>query len=99
MTLSGKQARAARALIELSREQVAKRAGLTVEALAAFEVGGPLGEEERTRLRGALEEGGAVFVAADAHGGPGVRLKFNALEVRAIHRMEGEGGPVREDDV
>ena len=52
-----------------------------------------------TRLRDALERGGAVFIGEDNSGGLGVRLKFNAKDVRAINRMEGEGGPVGTDDV
>jgi len=28
-----------------------------------------------------------------------VRLKFTAKDVRAINRLEGEGGPVGSDDV
>lgn len=52
-----------------------------------------------TRLRDALERGGAVFIREDNSGGLGVRLKFNAKDVRAINRMEGEGGPVGTDDV
>ena len=46
-----------------------------------------------------LERGGAVFIGEDNSGGLGVRLKFNAKDVRAINRMEGEGGPVGTDDV
>ena len=54
---------------------------------------------ELMRLRDALERGGAVFIDEDHRAGSGVRLKFNAKDVRAINRMEGEGGPVGTDDV
>jgi hypothetical protein len=52
-----------------------------------------------SRLRAALEAGGAHFIEEDAEGGAGVRLKFTRKDVRAIRRWEGEGGPVGEDDV
>jgi hypothetical protein len=53
----------------------------------------------RDRLRAALEEGGAVFIQESSEGGVGVRLKFNSRDVRAINRLEGEGGSIGEDDV
>ena len=58
-----------------------------------------LGDLELARLQDSLERGGAVFIAKDHTGGLGVRLKFNTKDVRAINRMEGEGGPVGTDDV
>jgi hypothetical protein len=51
------------------------------------------------RLQSALEQGGAVFIDEDERAGAGVRLKFNRGDVRAIRRLEGEGGPTGEDDV
>ena len=68
--------------------------------LAAFETGdADLTREQKVRLRHALETGGAVFVAEDHEGGIGVRLKFTRTDVRAINRLEGEGGRIGSDDV
>lgn len=100
LSITGSLARAARALVQLPRGHVARLAGLDERALADFEAGhADPGEDARVRLRHALEEGGAVFLPEDADGGAGVRLKFTGRDVRAINRMEGEGGPVGDDDV
>ena len=99
MTITGPQAHAARALVEWPREHVARLSGLTVEALRAFERGKiHPGPDAAARLRAALESGGAVFIDEN-DAGLGVRLKFNSRDARSINRLEGEGGPVGDDDV
>lgn len=99
MSITGPQCRAARALVELPREHIARLSGVDVQVIADFETGrGDPDEAAKARLRAALEEGGAVFIAENG-GGVGVRLKFTQKEVRAINRWEGEGGPVGDDDV
>lgn len=99
MTLTGAQCRAARALIEWPREQVARLSGVAVEVIADFESGRSTpSRAERQRLRQTLEDGGAVFIPENG-GGLGVRLKFSRKDVRAINKWEGEGGPTAEDDV
>jgi hypothetical protein len=99
MTITGPQARAARALTELPREHVARLSRLDLAELRAFELGKiDPGAEAVARLRAALEAGGALFI--DENGcGVGVRLKFNCRDVRSINRLENEGGMVGEDDV
>lgn len=99
MSLTGPQARAARALVEWPRDHVARLSGLTAEALRAFESGKiDPGPDAVSRLRTALESGGAVFI--DENGaGAGVHLKFNRRDARSINRLENEGGPVGDDDV
>lgn len=100
MTITGKLARAARALVEWPRDHVAGRAAIAEPLLRDFEAGlSELDDDARARLRQTLEAGGAVFLVEDRAGGVGVRLKFTAKDVRAINRMEGEGGPVGSDDV
>jgi len=75
-------------------------ANLEEEALRAFEAGGGhLDAEAQERLCKALEANGAVFLPEDKAGGPGVRLKFTSRDVRAINRLEGEGGLYASDDV
>lgn len=100
MTIIGPQARAARALVRWPRDHVARAAGLDEEVLLAFETGGTdLDPDARHRLRLALEAGGAVFLPENRDGGIGVRLKFTTKDVRAIDRMENEGGAYGSDDV
>lgn len=99
VTIDGPLARAARALVQWPRDHVARRARLDETALMDFERGdGPLPPDGLDRLRATLQAGGAVFIPENG-GGCGVRLKFARKDVRAINRMEGEGGPVGEDDV
>lgn len=82
------------------RDHVARLATFNEAALADFEAGfADPGEDAKARLRHALEEGGAEFLPEDHSGGVGVRLKFTARDVRAINRLEGEGGPIGSDDV
>lgn len=100
MQLTGSLARAARALVKWPRAHVAMLSAIDENMLADFESGiGILNNDAKTRLLIALEEGGAIFIAEDQSGGVGVRLKFNKKDVNAINRMEGEGGPVGDDDV
>ncbi len=100
MTIIGAQARAARALIRLPRDHVARTAGLDEDTLRAFETGDAnLDTDTLHRLRVALEAGGAVFLPETREGGIGVRLKFPAKDVRAIDGLENEGGAYGSDDV
>ena len=92
MQISGKLARAARALVEWPRDHVARLAGIDTPMLADFEAGrADPGDDAKARLRLILEQGGAVFLPEDGEQGAGVRLKFTARDVRAINRMEGGG--------
>jgi hypothetical protein len=100
MDVTGPQLKAARALVQWPRDHVARLAAMEVAVLADFEAGlvDP-GDEARARLAAVLERGGAVFIAEDAAGGRGVRLKFTTKDVKSINRLEGEGGRVGDDDV
>ena len=100
MAITGPACRAARALIQWSREELAADSGVGIEAIADFETGREMPSSDALgRLQTALEEGGAVFIPESGAGGVGVRLKFNSRDVRAINRLEGEGGSTGEDDV
>jgi transcriptional regulator with XRE-family HTH domain len=100
MAITGPLCRAARALIEFSRDELAEDSGVSIEMISNFETGREaLPADALNRLQEALEEGGAVFIPESGDGGVGVRLKFNKRDVRAINRLEGEGGAVGEDDV
>jgi len=97
--ITAAQCRAARALIEWSEEQLSEASSVDLQTIQQLEARfrRPTLDEQR-RIRTALEEGGVVFIAENG-GGPGVRLKFNRKEIRAINRWEGEGGTPGEDDV
>ena len=74
-----KQIRAARSLLQITQTELAKRSGTSaatvkrIEALATDDLRTKVGT--LLRIQRALEEGGVVFIAADAMLGPGVRLK------------------------
>jgi len=98
--ITGFQARAARALVQMPVEELARLAGIDASLIIAFERGASaLDDKERDRLWQALEESGAAFIPEDNTAGFGVRLKHTRSQVRAINRWEGEGGQPGEDDV
>jgi hypothetical protein len=97
--ITGAQCRAARALVEWSRDKLASNSGVDALVIEEFErkIDIP-GEAIRAKLQAALEHAGAAFIAENG-GGVGVRLKFNRSEVRRIAVLENEGGIVGTDDV
>lgn len=97
--LTGPLSRAARALVELTREKLATVCVLDVDTLALFERGlSDLDHAQKAKLKAALEAAGAVFIPENG-GGVGVRLKFTRSEARRIAVLEGEGGIAADDDV
>ncbi|MCJ8052534.1 XRE family transcriptional regulator [Shinella curvata] len=98
--ITGSQCRAARALVEYSRERLAKASGIDIETIASFErkLARP-DDRVIAVLQASLETAGAVFLPDGEHGGIGIRLKFNRSETRRIATLEGEGGIVAQDDV
>lgn len=97
--MTGPLCRAARALVEISREMLSRASGVEVAAIEAYERRiATLSEGEIARLKSALEELGAVFIPEDSRGA-GVRLKFTRSERKRLQTLEGEGGIVRSDDV
>jgi predicted transcriptional regulator len=70
------QLRAARALLGWSREELAKKAGVSDESIKGLELRGSdprLGTVNKWRR--ALEAAGVQFIDENADGGPGVRLR------------------------
>lgn len=97
--LTGPLCRAARALVEISRAQLATFSKVDEAVIESYERKIALPQDDDiARLQSALEELGAVFIPED-HRGVGVRLKFTASERRRLQTLEGEGGIVRADDV
>lgn len=99
MQLTGPLCRAARALVQWPRAQLASASGIAKPVIRAFETGDvDPGDAARAALTHALETAGAVFLDED-NLGAGVRLRFTSRDVRQLRRLEGEGGAVGEDDV
>ncbi len=98
--ITGPVCKAARALVEIDRRQLAKTAGLTERALADFENGGGTlpGAQLETIVK-ALEDFGAILIPEEGALGAGVRLKFSRAVADRIEDLENEGGPARPDDV
>jgi hypothetical protein len=98
--ITPEQARAARALVQISPEYLAGEIEVDIAAIHGFEHGlTDFEPAQSTRLRRTLEEYGAVFIPEDDEGGCGVRLKHNRSKVGSLNRWEDEGGPAYEDDV
>jgi transcriptional regulator with XRE-family HTH domain len=65
----------ARAALGWSVRELAERSGVADSTILRFETGrGGILAANLARLQLALEDGGVMFVGADAGGGPGVRL-------------------------
>lgn len=93
-------ARAARALTQVSVEEISEAAALDPERVRDFEHRGfALDPESNKKLRRALEDFGAVFFDEDELAGYGVRRKYTAAKKRQLTRWESEGGPAFEDDI
>jgi len=97
--LTGPLCRAGRALVEISRDNLAKLSKVDASVIEDFErkIDKP-SDEVIDKLQAALEELGAVFIPEDERGA-GVRLKFTTSEAKRIAVLEGEGGIVAPDDV
>jgi len=99
MAITGPQCRAARALVELSREIFAGRCEVDPTVIAEFEQKISTPDDTTIAiLQRVLEDAGAQFIPENG-GGVGVRLKFNRSETRRLMNLENEGGPARNDDV
>lgn len=80
-TLSAGQCRAARALLDWSREDLARESKVSRAAIADFETAKRQVRERTTDdLRSALEAAGIEFIPANG-GGAGVRFRENRPEV------------------
>ena len=72
--ITGAQCRAARALVEYSRERLATASGVDIGTIESFEnkLGKP-DDPSIAALQSTLETAGAVFLPDGEHGGIGVR--------------------------
>ena len=98
--ITGSQCRAARALVEYSRDRLAISSGIGGEIIEMFERRlENAAPNDIAALQSALEKAGAVFIPDSDSGGIGVRLKFNMSETKRIATLESEGGIIAQDDV
>ena len=97
--ITGAQCRAARALVEWTRDKLAGNSDVDSVVIQEFErkIDIPA-EPVRLALQVALEDAGAVFISENG-GGVGVRLKLNRSDVKRIGILENEGGIVGTDAV
>ena len=103
-SISGRQIRAARALVSVSQSVLAEAAGVSLGTLKRMEAnsinipsdGLPC---KVTSVRQALERFGALCFPDDGVAGAGVRLKFTRPDTRQLGRWEDEGGSVGDDDL
>jgi transcriptional regulator with XRE-family HTH domain len=78
MSLSARQIRAARALLDWNQQRLADESGVSLATIRRIESErGPdrSTAPNREAIQRALEKGGVIFTVRDAQGGPGVRLK------------------------
>ncbi|MCW5726943.1 helix-turn-helix domain-containing protein [Parvibaculum sp.] len=71
------QIRAARGLLDWSRDELARRAGLGLSTVQRMERGAGIAQGHAGnlwRLQQTLEAAGVILLPADQSGGPGVRL-------------------------
>jgi hypothetical protein len=91
--------RAARALVEMTRERLSRVTGVDETTIEHFERKISIPEDAVIlAIESALEEYGAVFIPENG-GGIGVRLKFTKSETKRIGILESEGGVAGTDDV
>lgn len=98
--ITGSLCKAARALVDVTREKLAKRSGVDEDVIEAFERNISTPDSATIEaLQSALEALGALFIPEEGANGAGVRLKFSRSVTRRLSVLEGEGGPVASDDV
>ncbi len=89
MKLTPEQSRAARGLLKLPRSAVSKSAHIGVMTLIEFESRARTPTyNNRKAIREALEAAGVEFIAADASGGPGARLRTAQADTSAAPSLE-----------
>jgi transcriptional regulator with XRE-family HTH domain len=65
----------ARAALGWGVRELGMKAGISANTVSRFETGGSAMVETLIQIQTALEKAGIIFIPADEHGGPGVRLR------------------------
>lgn len=96
--ITGSLCKAARALVEVSREKLARNSGVDKKVIKMFERGADIpADTSIASLKASLEELGAVFIPEVGSNGAGVRLKFSQSATDSLREFVNEGGPSRKD--
>lgn len=75
-TITPLQLKLARTAVGLGVRELAEKAAVAPSTIQRFESGrGGMHSRTLDKVQQTLENDGVVFIPADAHGGPGVRLK------------------------
>lgn len=100
MMITGSICRAARALVEIGRPDLATIAKVDAAVIEAFEHRADTPDDATiAALQAALERLGAIFIPEDEALGAGVRLKFSRGVTKRVDILENEGGIAGTDDV
>jgi len=87
------QIRAARALLAWSTQHLSEKSGVSIAAIEQIEPGEWSLKSDPTtmnKLQEALEAAGVEFIAADANGGPGVRLHASGVGSETVSGMSDD---------
>lgn len=75
-TITPLQLKLGRTAVGLGVRELAEKASVAPSTIQRYESGrGGMQSRTLDKVQQTLEDGGVVFISADAHGGPGVRLK------------------------
>jgi hypothetical protein len=100
MMVTPAQCHAGRILAEIDRDELASKAGLSAEAVFAFETcDASLATSDVEKLQHALQAFRVRFIPEDADGGAGVRLKFDHEQTSQLSAWESEGGVAADNHV
>ena len=90
--ITPQQSKGARAMLDMSRAELAAAAGIAERTLVDFERGARTPHVNNLMaIRRALEEAGVIFLQEGSDKGPGVRLKLHAMH------DAGKGGTAFQD--
>jgi len=96
--ITGSLCRAARALVQVSRDKLSENSTVSVLEIEQFERYIDAPEEHKIQmLQDALEGLGAVFIPEEGSSGFGVRLKFSRSVADRLANLVNEGGPSAKD--
>jgi transcriptional regulator with XRE-family HTH domain len=80
------QFRAARALLDMTMQEIADECGLAFMTIGRYQAGVTVSQDSIKTIRETLERLGVVFIAAQGDDGEGVRFKHRRQNQEAISR-------------
>ena len=85
------QFKAARALLDMTMQQIADECGLAFMTIGRFQSGVTVSDETIAKIRETLERLGVVLIDAQGEEGEGVRFKRRTQTPDTINRGVGSG--------